>query len=512
MPAWAFVPILYFVQAVPVSLVQDVAPLLYKDLGVGNEPIVRWTSLIAIPWALQMMVGPMVDLNWTKRKWVIGGEAVMTALIFAAALTLHLPNAFGISLLILLMLAVVSTITNTAMDGFYLLALPKDQQALYVGVQSTCYRLGTLFCKGLLVILAGYLEKRMGAASAWMIVLAAAGGIYGLCHLENRWTLPRPEKDIEHHGAADGEGKKSVGQTLAIVTLGVSAYFACSSVVRLSAELLWKIFDGTANGPLKGWMLPDDPKVIGIPTHANGVLVEFIQLAVCLGIVYWAVGFTRRKIAGTEMGDAFSAYFRNKGIVWILAFLVFYRFGEAMVSKMSPLFLRDSVQNGGLGFPTETIGLIKGEVGVFGLVAGGLLGGWVVAKLGLRKCFWLIAICMHLPNLLYLWASYRHPGTGPMYFVDFCDQFGYGFGFAGYMIFQMSVARRGKYVTAHYALGVGIGALFIAVAGVFSGVVQSNFGWHGLFIAVIIMTIPGLLTLLFIPLDEGDSELPAEAA
>lgn len=505
-------PILYFLQAIPVSLVQDVSPILYKDFGIPNEEIAKWTSIIALPWALQMMVGPVVDLNWTKRKWVLGGEALMVLLIGAVGLVLGTQSAFGLSLALMLVLATVSTLTNTAMDGFYILSLPKDQQAMFAGVQTTCYRLGTLFCKGWLVMMAGWLEHHTGNGTAWMITFWVGAGFYGLGHLENRFALPRPPLDVFRGGEGKDSGKQSILQTLTIVGAGLAGYFALSSVVKLLAELAWKLFDGQPNGPLKGWILRNDPHVIGIPVGSSGMAAEIVQLIVCIGLLFAAWQYGKVSIKGTEFGNTFSSYFANKGIWAILAFLMFYRFGEAMVAKMSPLFLKDTIANGGIGLSTEAVGSIKGFVGVFGIVFGGLLGGYIVGKYGLRKCFWVIAILMHLPNVLYLWASYAQPGMGPMYFVDFCDQFGYGFGFAGYIIFQMSVARRGNYTTAHYALGVGIGALFISVAGIFSGIIQGNFGWHWFYIAVIFMTIPGLLTLLFIPLDEGSPAPSQEAA
>ncbi len=508
---WLFVPVLYFLQAIPVSLVQDVSPVLFKDFGVSNESIAKWTSIIALPWALQMMVGPMVDLNWTKRKWVLGGESIMAFLIGGIGLSLASQHAYGISLAMMLALAAVSTLTNTAMDGFYILSLPKDQQAKFAGVQTTCYRFGALFCKGWLVILAGGLETRFGIHAAWLITFLVGCGFYGVGMLENRWALPRPRLDVEKSGSGRESGGHSAKQTIIVISGALAAYFALSSVVKLLAQLAWKIFDGTQNGPLRGWILPNNPKVLGLSVGNNGVLAEIIQLIVCVGLLGMIQGKGRKAIQGTEFARTFSTYFANKGILAILAFLMFYRFGEAMVAKMSPLFIKDSVAKGGLGLSTVDVGLIKGQVGVFGIVFGGLLGGYVVGKYGLRRCFWIIAILMHIPNFLYLWASYAKPGLIPMYFVDFSDQFGYGFGFAGYIIFQMSVARRGSFPTAHYALGVGIGALFISVAGVFSGIVQGNFGWHWFYISVILMTIPGLLTLFFIPLDESSGPLAQEA-
>jgi len=171
--------------------------------------------------------------------------------------------------------------------------------------------------------------------------------------------------------------------------------------------------------------------------------------------------------------------------------------------------MKDSPLKGGLGIGDTLLGQINGLAGVLGIIVGGILGGLIVSRYGLRRSFWPIVICMHLPNLLYVWASRAHPPAGYMYGVAFFDQAGYGFGFAGYQIYLMTVAQRGQFRTAHYAIASGLGALCIMIAGITSGIVQANFGYQNFFLFVILATIPGMLTLLFIPLDEATPQTEA---
>lgn len=619
---WTFVPLLYFMQAIPVTIVQEVATIFYKDLGVANDPIVRWTSLISLPWSLQLLLGPLVDLNGTKRNWILGGQALIAVGLIATALLLRVPYAFEITLLILGATAVTSALCNIATDGFYIISMAKDQQAKFVGVQTTCYRLGRLFCTGLLVLFVGLLmrfeplpvtapegssltvakdgrERMVSSVSlvidqgllktrggetvlgvpvegkdgktsreiqapagvfglecspegevvalrvtgkepfgrlalataadpaapatglvvgqskpgispavAWPAILLAAALIYGLGSLINRKTVPRPAEDRPAVPSEENETRKNILRTVVLLGIGVGGYFTLNAAVRLIAHAA---SGGSLFGwSLAGWRLPEPNTIIGFDLGIGSVGAELAQLVVCGLVVAGTLAAARRLIVGTPMGDAFSSFVRQQGIWAIFFFILTYRFGEAMVAKMSPLFLKDSIVNGGLAVQNEQLGLIKGVAGVIGIVLGGLAGGWVVARLGLRRAFWLLAICMHVPNLLYLWASYAHPPIAYLYGVDFVDQFGYGFGFAGYMVYLMWVAQRGSYKTAHYAIGTGMGALCIAIAGVVSGVLQKNFGYHGFFIWVIFLTIPGMLALLFIPLDDQHSK-PARA-
>ena len=500
--AWAFVPLMYFLQALPVSLVQDVSTVLYKDLGLQNETIVRWTTLVALPWSLQMFFGPLVDLTGTRRRWVVRSQLVIALALVAVPLLLRLPNAFELSLAALLVAATFSTICNAAQDGYYLLTLPKADQARFAGVQTTCYKLGTLFAKGLLVYLAGHLARSMPARDAWSAVLLGGGLLYGALYLLERRSMPYPEGDVE----ADESGGvlwANVGRTVAVVGLGIAAYFTANALVRLSANALWATRDGSLDGPLKGWRLAPDASLLNIRVPGPGTAAELVQLFVggALAVAFFVL--SRRSIRGSTMGTAFGSFFQQSGIVGVLAFLMLYRFGEAMIMRISPLFLKDPRTAGGLGMTTENVGTIKGVVGVFGIVLGGILGGWIVSRWGLRRSIWPIAVCMHLPGLLYLWASHTLPGLGTMYGVDFVEQFGYGFGFAGYTIILQRIALRGGFRTAHYALGVGVGALFSQVSGVLGGVLQANFGYQGLFLSAVFLAIPGLATLLFLPLDDG---------
>ncbi|BAY14737.1 major facilitator transporter [Anabaenopsis circularis NIES-21] len=130
-----------------------------------------------------------------------------------------------------------------------------------------------------------------------------------------------------------------------------------------------------------------------------------------------------------------SSYFAQEKILVILAFILLYRFGEAMLVKFASLFLLDKPEAGGLGLSTSDVGLVYGTFGVISLIAGGILGGLVIAKYGLRRCLFPMALALNLPDLFYVYMAYNQPSLNLVYLLVSLEQFGYGFGFTAFSVY-----------------------------------------------------------------------------
>ncbi len=197
------------------------------------------------------------------------------------------------------------------------------------------------------------------------------------------------------------------------------------------------------------------------------------------------------------------SYFSQKGIWAILAFIILYRFGEAMLVKLASPFLLNAAEKGGLGLSTSDVGLIYGTFGVLSLIAGGILGGVLIAKYGLKKTILPMALALNLPDLFYVYMAYNRPPIEFVYPLVSLEQFGYGLGFSAFMVYLMTISR-GQYKTSHYAISTGIMALGLMLPGSFSGYIQQQVGYPLFFILVCLLTIPGMLTIFFLPLEEAD--------
>jgi PAT family beta-lactamase induction signal transducer AmpG len=194
-----------------------------------------------------------------------------------------------------------------------------------------------------------------------------------------------------------------------------------------------------------------------------------------------------------EFIKTFAAFFRKPGIGVALLFLLIYRFGEAQLMPMTQLFCLDPIAKGGLGLTNTQVGFIYNTVGVFALIAGGLLGGFAISRHGLKFWFWPMLLAIHLPDTVFIWLAAAQPEN--LYAIGAgiaVEQFGYGFGFASYMLFMIYLAR-GAHATAHYALCTGFMALGMMIPGLWSGWLAAHVGYKLFFIWVILATIPSFI-------------------
>ncbi len=194
------------------------------------------------------------------------------------------------------------------------------------------------------------------------------------------------------------------------------------------------------------------------------------------------------------------SYFSQSKIVIILAFILLYRFGEAMLVKMASLFLLDKVELGGLGLSTKEFGLVYGTFGVISLIAGGIVGGLLIAKFGLKKCLLPMALALNLPDIFYVYMAYAKPPREFIYPLVSLEQFGYGVGFTAFTVYLMYICK-GEYKTSHFAISTGLMTLGLMIPGAISGAIQQALGYPLFFVLVCLLTIPGMLTIFFIPLE-----------
>ena len=236
------------------------------------------------------------------------------------------------------------------------------------------------------------------------------------------------------------------------------------------------------------------------------------------GIVYIAIGLYHKFVLPYPISDpprsirnanevfknyfqTFADFFTRKQVLLFVLFVVFYRLDEAQLTKLAAPFLLDSHEAGGLALTNQQVGWAYGTLGVIGLIVGGILGGFAIAKKGLKFWLWPMALSIKVPNVLYwLMAHYQVENFHFIQAAVAFEQFGYGFGFTSLTLYMIYFVK-GQNRTAHYAIATGIMAVGMMLPGMISGWIQEWLNYENFFIWVMLCSIPGLVFIPFLKMD-----------
>lgn len=603
---WAWIPSLYFAEGLPYVIVMTVSVIMYKRLGISNAQIALYTSWLYLPWVIKPIWSPVVDILKTKRYWIFVMQLFVGAGLAGVALTIPVSNFFRYTLAFFWLMAFSSATHDIAADGFYMLGLTKHEQAFFVGIRNTFYRIAMLAGQGLLVILAGHFETSTGLPPVDIQVLAQTGSVEitrfdpdtftirqtadgeqrvvvnnrivtiptiditnetsdSILRKVRRWNTEHGFYSDEETVASETKDKQSwwnkhitqnlerflkehFGENQTVEEKATSgnigmAWFTLSRPPKTGKNIIVNLRRERGDKSIMlvegfrfsftntNWNVPAcvaiqlDPKLTMDSSAYFTARSGNIPLAWSLTFIILAALFVLFFIyhrfilphpkndvpARSNQNDAsgfwkeffstFASFFRKKGIGIILAFLLLYRLGESQLVKLASPFLLDAQDLGGLGLATGDVGLIYGTVGMIALLSGGLLGGLLAARNGLKYWIWWMIIAMNLPNLVYVYLSQTQPDTMfVIYLFVALEQFGYGFGFTAYTLYMIYVSE-GRHKTAHFAITTGFMALGMMIPGMVSGWLQEMIGYPNFFIWVMICTIPSFIILLFVKID-----------
>lgn len=417
---WWWVPTLYFTEGIPYFLVNSISVMLFAKMGVPNDQLAFFTTLLYFPWFLKGLWSPFIDIIRTKRWWIITMQALLTVLCIILTLTLPQPDAdiinakttevstFRFTLILFIIAAFASATHDVAADGYYMLAHDKKSQATFVGIRSTFYRIASVFTQGVLVYIAGRIETNTGNIPlSWQVTLGITSLLMFLVTLYHTFFLPHSEDNHPHTVTRTQNIWREIVDSFAtfFTKKGCGLAIAFMLLYRLSEGFLIKLCQP---------FLVDTRTI----THRTGSF---------LGIDY-------QQIIG-----------------------------------------------GGLGMNTDTVGLIYGTIGVICLLLGGILGGIYISRRGLKRSLWLMAAALTLPSFVYIYLSIAQPTSEWLIGTAVCiEQFGYGFGFTAYMLFMMHFSE-GPYKTSHYAICTAFMALSMMIPGFIAGTLEMMVGYSTFF-------------------------------
>lgn len=209
---WMWIPTLYFAEGIPYFIVNNISVTMFTKMGVPNGAMALFTSLLYLPWAIKPLWSPFVDILKTKRWWILSMQILMSVTFILTTLSIPHPDAatitsqatpislFTFTLILFIVTAFASATHDIAADGFYMLALNQQQQSFFVGIRSTFYRLSSIFGQGVLVYIAGYIERTShNIPLSWTLTMAITSVIFTLISLYHTFVLPKPKADGMRH-------------------------------------------------------------------------------------------------------------------------------------------------------------------------------------------------------------------------------------------------------------------------------------------------------------------------
>ncbi len=411
---WYWIPTVYAAEGLPNIIVTGVSVVILLQMGMTNTQIALYTSWLQLPWIIKPLWSPFVDIFKTKRWWVIAMQMLLGAAFAGVAFTIGSSWWFECIMFFLFLMGFSSATHDIAADGYYMIELDDHDQSFFVGIRNTVYRLAVIFGNGVLVPVAGLIQKASGGkvAFSWSLVFFGLAGLFLAIALYHRFYLPESANDKPR---------------------------------KLTASETWK-----------------------------------------------------------TLGRSFSTYFTKfplKETIVALLFLLLFRFPEALLTKMSPTFLLRPASEGGLGLSAEQYGIAYGTIGVIGLMLGGILGGILASRDGVKKWLWPMVLALTLPDLVYVYLSAGHQvGIGLVTACIFVEQFGYGFGFTALTLYMLYFSQ-GEFKTSHYSICTGITYLGLMLPGMVSGYLADRLGYHQFFVVVMAFCLVTFLVTALIKID-----------
>ena len=409
---WFWIPTLYFAEGIPYFLVNNISVMMFTKMGVPNGQMALFTSLLYLPWTIKPFWSPFVDIIKTKRWWFIAMQILMTAAFVLLTITIPHPSPeliasgqtpislFTVMLILFIIVAFASATHDIAADGFYMLALTSHEQAAFVGIRSTFYRLSSIFGQGVLLVVAGLLETKTGDIPlAWQLTLLFTSIIFALITLWHIFFTPKPASDR----SSLGEDAKSVGAILREFGRTFVTYFKKPGIwLAMIFMLVFRLPEAFLIKMINPFLVASN-EVGGL-----GLATEQV------GIVYGTIGILFLTLGGILGGWFASKVGLKKSMWWMAACmtlpcLTFVYLSMALPTSLVAISIALAIEQFGygFGFTAYMLFMIYFSEGEFktahyaictafmalSMMIPGMFAGYIQEALGYVGFFWMVIAC-----------------------------------------------------------------------------------------------------------------------
>lgn len=466
----------YFGEGFPYSIVNNVAEILFKELGASLQ-VIGLTALFHLPWNIKFLWGPFADSYETKRRWLLACEVVLCVLLLLMALCMRTDRVLVLSTALFTVMAFVSATHDIAIDGYYLEGLDERGQSKFVGYRAAAFRIATVLVLGPLLVLVGMV--------GWTVGWLATAAIMLLLTVYHAAFLPR----VERRGQAIVRlVAAALRLRVLLVGIGIASLVALERQVGLLAPVAEVLRDAT--------------RAIGLGEVS---LAEWIGLGLLFVLLVLLANLPRlkRRIAGSDSAyaRAFVDFLDQPEVGRMIALVILFRTGESFLQKMRYPFLSDEVQ-----MSMEAYGFINGTMGWIAAIVATMVGGWLIARHGLRRWLWPFVLAQNGLNLLYMGLAFApepsQVGVEILTVVITLENLGAGLGTAVFMVYIMRCADP-RHKAAHMAIVTALMSISFTLAGVASGFLAEALGFGAYFGFTFLATIPAMALLPFVPHIDG---------
>ena len=408
---WLWVPSLYFAEGVPYFLVNNISVMMFAKMGVPNGQMAFFTTLLYFPWFLKGLWSPIVDVIKTKRWWILTMQVLMTAMMILLTVTLPKPspeaiaegavpiNLFWATLVLFIVAAFASATHDIAADGYYMLAHSPSSQAAFIGIRSTAYRISSVVGQGVLVFIAGRIEKSTGDIPfSWQVTIGVSAIIFFIVTLYHTFVLPKAADDKPRI-----DPKEGAGATFRELGNSFKTFFTKKGVVlAIIFMLLYRLPEGFLIKMCQPFLVAGrDNGGLGLDTDA-------------VGVVYGTIGVIAL-LAGGIAGGVYASKVGLKKALWImtacmtLPCLTFCYLSIFLPTNLITISVAVSIEQFGYGFGFTAYMLYmmyfsEGEFKTshyaictafmaLSMMLPGFVAGYIQEAIGYVNFFWMVMFC-----------------------------------------------------------------------------------------------------------------------
>ena len=399
---WFWIPLLNFASGLPYAVIISVSVIMYKNLGISNEDIGVYTSLLYLPWVIKPLWSPFIELHGTKRKWFLSMQLLISIAFLLVGFTIPASGFFIMTLAIFWVAAFASASNDIASDGFYLLVLPEDKQSFFLGIRSTFYRLSLLAGNGLIVLFAGYLEHKYGDnTKAWSYTMIAVGLLMTFITVYNFIFTPKNEINALANN-------KEAHQNQNFATVFISFFKKKRIGLILAFILVFRLGESQLLKMLSPFLL--DGKEIGgmgLDTEAVGIIYGTFGVgALTLGGILGGIAISKQGLTKWMLpmfltmhlpivGFILLAFFHPTSIYYIYAVVILEQFGYGFGFTAFMMYLIHVAEGES---KTSHYAIATGFMAL-GMMLPGMLSGYIQKYLGYDN-FFIWVLLATIPGLI----------------------------------------------------------------------------------------------------------------